>query len=195
MSSKTNPKRTIVPNKNQQKSKAPLIIWSAIVAGVIGLGYLLFLSIRGPVAIEDVVTLLRQPRGHDDTQTYEESLPPAGGLHKGIWQNCGIYDEPIDGANAVHSLEHGALWIAYQPTLSDADVQALQDIARSNNFLLLSPYPGLSSPIVLTVWEVQLELDSVDDNRIADFIAQYQGGRTTPERGATCSGGVGAPIN
>ena len=187
-------RRTIPTNNRQQTSKRPFIIWSVIAAGIIGLGYLLFLSIRGPAVIDDVVTFLRQPRGHDNAQKYEGPLPPVGGIHKDIWQNCGIYDEPIDTSNAVHSLEHGAVWIAYQPSLSDADVDTLRDIARGDAFLILSPYPELQSLIVLTAWEVQLELDSADDGRITDFITQYRVGRATPERGAACSRGIGTPI-
>ena len=58
----------------------------------------------------------------------------------------------------------------------------------------MSPYPGLQSPIVLTAWEVQLELESADDERIPDFVERYQQGPTTPERGAPCWDGVGTPI-
>ena len=194
MPSRVKPRQSNAVSKKQQKASRPYLIWSAIAIGVIGLGYLLFLSLRGPMPIEGIATFLRQPRGHDNEQTYEGTLPPIGGLHSEVWQNCGIYDEPIDAANAVHSLEHGAVWIAYQPDLDDADVATLQDWARGESHMLLSPYPDLQSPVVLTAWEVQLEADSVDDKRIPDFIEQYLQGPTTPERGASCANGVGTPI-
>jgi hypothetical protein len=50
---------------------------------------------------------------------YDQDLgiPPAGGPHNPSWQNCGFYDELVRDENAVHSLEHGAVWITYQPDL------------------------------------------------------------------------------
>ena len=39
--------------------------------------------------------------------------PPAGGDHNAIWLNCGIYDQPVPNENAVHALEHGAVWVTY----------------------------------------------------------------------------------
>jgi hypothetical protein len=96
--------------------------------------------------------------------------------------------------NAVHSLEHGAMWLTYQPDLPQEDIDVLRDAVRGEDYALMSPYPGLKSPVVLTAWETQLELDSVDDQRIGEFVDRYQQGPTTPEPGASCIGGVGTPI-
>jgi hypothetical protein len=48
--------------------------------------------------------------------------------------------------------------------------------------------------VVLTAWGLQLEVNSVTDRRIADFVSRYQRGPQTPERGGSCAGGVGEPI-
>src|SRR5262245_10038941 len=48
--------------------------------------------------------------------SYIES-PPIGGAHNVVWQNCGIYEMPIHNEHAVHSMEHGAVWITYRPGL------------------------------------------------------------------------------
>lgn len=175
-----------------------IIIVAAIVLGLGGLGYLIYLNVREPPPIRDVMTFARPSRGHDNSIQYPEAdLPPAGGTHYDQWQVCGIYDEPVAPENAVHSLEHGAVWITYSPELSAGDITELKSIARGNNFVLMSPYQGLKSPIVLTAWGLQLEVDSVNDNRIEQFIERYQVGPQTPERGATCGpgngGGVGQP--
>lgn len=120
-------------------------------------------------------------------------LPPMGGVHDPAWQNCGIYTEPIRSANAVHSLEHGAVWVAYHPDLVAEDVQTLTTKLTNRPYTILSPVPDLASPVVLTAWGIQLELDDPDDERFDVFLAKYVQGPQTPEPGATCSGAVGVP--
>lgn len=117
--------------------------------------------------------------------------PPVGGNHDPKWQNCGFYDAPVRNENAVHSLEHGAVWIAYHPDLPAAETDALRQLTLVNDRLLVSPYPGLDAPIVLSSWDRQLRLESVDDPRLFAFIDAYSD--QAPEPGVTCQGGVGAP--
>ena len=153
-------------------------------------GYIIFLAVRPD--IEGVVTFGSQDRTHDIQVIFPESaLPPVGGAHHPTWLNCGIYLEEVPVSNAVHSLEHGAVWVAYDPTLPAADIADLRDMVRGDGFVLLSPYPGLQSPVVATAWTAQLELDGVADARLPDFIGRFKG--KGPEAGATCSGGVGDP--
>jgi hypothetical protein len=119
--------------------------------------------------------------------------PPAGGEHNPVWQNCGFYEEPISDENAVHSLEHGAVWITYQPDLSEDQISTLRDLAESQTYILVSPYPGLDSPVVASAWGKQLQLESADDPALEQFISAYRQGPQTPEPGAACTGGTGQP--
>lgn len=127
---------------------------------------------------------------HQVTPVDYPQSPPAGGAHHPTWQQCGVYSAPIVDEHAVHSLEHGAIWITYQPELGSAEVEKLANITRQSGYRLLSPYPGIDSPIILTGWGVQLKLDSADNPRLMQFISKYEQGPTTPELGATCGGGV-----
>jgi len=198
MSKKPSSSRAKKQSEKQSNKWRSLLLWGLPVLGVIGLGYLLYLGLRDPVpeeVIEGVVDHPHQERDHVDEKIEAGDLPPVGGSHSPVWQNCGIYDEPIAVENGTHSLEHGALWIAYQPELPQEDIETLRDKSRGEAFVLLAPYPGLKSPIVLTAWETQLELDSVVDDRLDEFIDIYQQGPTTPERGASCQDGVGTPIS
>lgn len=129
-----------------------------------------------------------------DDVDYGTSRPPMGGPHDPVWQDCGFYDAPVRNENVVHSLEHGAVWVTYSETLADDDVAALRSLAGEHSYLLVSPYPGLSGPLVATAWGVQLELDGVDDDRLEVFIARYLQGPQTPEPGAACSGGTSATL-
>jgi hypothetical protein len=124
--------------------------------------------------------------------TYKED-PPLGGQHNVVWQNCGIYDTPIHNEHAVHSMEHGAIWITYRPGLPSGQLETLRTLA-SDDFMLLSPYPGLRSPIVASAWNHQMTFTDASDGRLRTFIAEYKNNpQTTPEFGAPCAGGTSAP--
>jgi hypothetical protein len=114
--------------------------------------------------------------------------PPAGGPHDPSWQRCMVYDAPVRNENAVHSQEHGAVWITYQPDLAESDREILAELAEGQQYLLISPYPGLEDPVVASAWGAQLRLDDVNDPRLRAFIDRYAG--NGPERGATCDTGV-----
>ena len=171
------------------------IILGAILLGFAGLAFIMYLNVRPERPIEGIVQFPRPARGHDDTLVFDDlEVPPAGGEHFNVWQNCGIYAEPVQTGNAVHSMEHGALWITYQPDLPNDQVQELGQLVRNQTFLLLSPFPEQRSPIVLTAWGFQLEVDSAEDGRIEQFIERYRLGPTTPELGGACTQGVGVPL-
>ena len=128
----------------------------------------------------------------EGTVDYAQS-PPAGGEHNPIWQNCGFYEEPVRNENAVHSLEHGAVWITYLPDLPQDEIERVRDLAQNNSYVLASPYPDQDSPVVATAWGKQLTLESAEDSDLERFVNAYSQGPQTPEKGATCSGGVGDP--
>ena len=98
-----------------------------------------------------------------------------------------------DAENAVHSQEHGAVWITYQPDLPESDREALAQLAEDQPYLLISPYPGLEDPVVASAWGAQLRLDDVNDPRLQAFIDRYAG--NGPERGATCDTGVETTVD
>ena len=132
------------------------------------------------------------------TVSYDR-VPPAGGAHNATPLNCGVYSQPVPNENAVHSLEHGAVWITYQPTLSADQIALLQQLVTSSyvgseRYLILSPYAGIPSPIVATAWGIQLDIPQASDPRLADFMHQYAGGGQGGEPGGPCTGGVGTPV-
>ncbi len=152
----------------------------------------------GPVAptttIEGVQSYDGLTQNHVTGDVNYPQSPPVGGDHDSRWQNCGVYDTPVRNENAVHSLEHGAVWLAYRPDLAADQVEVLRAFARSHTHILVSPYQGLTEAVVATAWGKQLRLDSVTDPRLALFVATYEEGPQTPELGATCSGADGSPI-
>jgi Protein of unknown function (DUF3105) len=114
--------------------------------------------------------------------------PPVGGPHDPSWQRCGVYDAPVKPEHAVHSMEHGAVWITYRPDLAAADVEFLKSVVAGKRYLLVSPYPGLTDPIVASAWGAQLRLADPRDPRLTEFLDRYAG--RGPESGANCDIGV-----
>jgi hypothetical protein len=116
--------------------------------------------------------------------------PPAGGPHSQVWLRCGVYDEQIPNVNAVHSMEHGAVWITYRPDLPQADVETVKKLQLVNSaFILISPFPGLPAPVVASAWGLQLKADRVDDPRLKAFVQAYAGGGQGGEPGKRCDDG------
>ncbi len=144
-----------------------------------------------PTPIDGLETFANEP-SHVTTAVAYPQTPPAGGPHSPVWLDCGVYDRAVPNENAVHSLEHGAVWATYDPTLPAAEVAALV-AALPAEHVVVSPYPGLDSPIVLTAWNVQLRPASAGDPRIPAFAAAYRNGPTAPEPGESCSGALEAP--
>jgi hypothetical protein len=175
--------------------------WLWIVAGLALVGLLIIAFVLttggqlGPVGeIAGVQTFADIAAGHQEGPITYAQTPPAGGPHNPAWQNCGTYNLPVANENAVHSLEHGAVWITYRPDLSPESIEQLKSIARGRGYVLLSPYPDLPSPVVASAWGVQLAVDSADDPRLPQFIRKYVQGPQTPEPGAPCFGGVSSAI-
>lgn len=126
---------------------------------------------------------------------YDQS-PPFGGPHDGAWADCtGIaYPTAVRSENMVHGLEHGAVWIAYNPDkVQGPDLDKLRAKVEGQLFTMLSPYPGLDRPISLQSWGHQLKLDSAGDERIDQFIKSLKRNKYQyPEPNATCTPSPGS---
>jgi len=130
----------------------------------------------------------------NDPVTYTTS-PPAGGNHDPGWQNCGFYTIVVPNEQAVHSLEHGAVWITYTDDASQADLDALAALAAANTHVLVTKYDGeQDTSLVATAWGRQIALTSATDPVLAQFMDTYMfDGPTIPEPGVTCASAYGIP--
>jgi Protein of unknown function (DUF3105) len=179
--------------KQSSSSLAPWLIGGAF--AVVAVGLFVSLVSRGGLSnIEGLQTFGSPSRGHTAAPVSYAQTPPVGGDHSATWQNCGIYDTPVPNELGVHSMEHGAVWITYQPDLPAATVEQLRNLARGRGYTLLSPYEGLPQPIFASAWGVQISATDASDPRLNQFISRYIQGPQTPEPGAVCTGGLGSPI-
>jgi hypothetical protein len=181
----------------KRKRSGRIWIWSLSALAVVAIGGIVAVTVFGNQQIVEA-------RQIDGLQTFEndathvagtvdyEQTPPAGGPHNAVWMNCGVYNEPVPNENAVHDLEHGAVWATYDPSLPQSEVDALI-AAMPDTYAVVSPYEGLDSPIVLSAWDAQVAIDSPEDPRIDAFIERFWQSSTAPEPGAPCTGGIDAP--
>lgn len=177
--------------KERQRKIRIYTIVGAVVLAVVAALVIAFLADRENV--EGVVEFDDLSRDHTEEPVEYEQSPPVGGAHSATPLTCGVYPDPVTDENAVHSLEHGAVWITYQPDLDEQDVTALNALVLSQDdttqgYLILSPYEDQPEPIMMSAWGRQLVPDSVDDPRIQEFIDQYVLGRQAPETGSPCQG-------
>lgn len=138
-------------------------------------------STRPPIAGVETFAV---DAGHSEAPTYPH-VPPVGGIHNPVWQPCAFYDQPVPNEKAVHSLEHGAIWITFRPDLPAAQIEGLATLARSRKDVLVSRWDnGLPAPVVVTGWGRQLRLESTTDPRLMEFVRLYA--NQGPEINAPC---------
>ncbi len=106
-----------------------------------------------------------------DPVTYTET-PPAGGPHDPVWEDCGVYTQQIRNENACTPSSTAPCGSptgpARRPPTSRPSQTALGSVKDKKT--ILSPYPGLPAPVVVTVWNAQLDLKGASDPRLAQFL-------------------------
>ncbi|MFD5254619.1 DUF3105 domain-containing protein [Streptomyces bobili] len=147
---------------------------------------------KKPVSGEKSWDAAKLGRNHVEAAVTYPMNPPVGGDHHQAWMTCEgtVYTKAVPDVNAVHSLEHGAVWVTYNDKAVDADVEKLAGKVSRTPYTLMSPNPDQAGPIMLSAWGHQLSVDTAADPRIDQFITKYVQGAQTPEPGAACSGGL-----
>jgi hypothetical protein len=125
-----------------------------------------------------------------DQRVAYDQAPPFGGPHDNAWAVCTgmVYPTAVRNENMVHSLEHGAVWIAYNPDkIKGKALDTLKAKVEGKPYMLMSPYPGLDKPISLQSWGHQLKLTSATDSRIEEFIKSLRSNPyQSPEKDGSC---------
>jgi len=165
-----------------------------VVLTILVFGGIIYASIESSPSkdIDGLETFSRTDRTHTNQPVEYERTPPVGGPHTPTWLACNgeVYDQPVDIEKAVHSLEHGAVWITYQPNLATSTVVKLKE--NVGRYTFMSPLSEQDAPIKLTAWGNQLSVKSVNDPRIGEFLSAFRKGPQTPEPGANCDTPQGA---
>ncbi|MFC0005969.1 DUF3105 domain-containing protein [Micromonospora siamensis] len=202
-------RKPVTPVKvSQGRSWGPIGVIAAVCLLAIGIiGYGVYASVQGSkpwekraADIDGVVDYRAKDKelvkggNHQQGPIKYTVLPPVAGPHNPAWQNCmgDVYDAPIANEHAVHSLEHGTVWITYRPDLPADQVAKLKEKVVGKEKLMLSPYEGLDKPIALQAWGYQLKVDNADDKRIDEFIKTLRVNASIEGPNALCTQGVTA---
>ena len=140
--------------------------------------------------IDGVLAYRVDSNEHTEEPLDYQLVPPVGGEHFPVPATCGFYEpgtEPTDEL-LVHDLEHGAVWVAYDPGIEEAQLTALSALVAQQAKVTATPLEGLESALVVSAWARQLPLESVDDPRLVQFIETYRNSDNAPEPGAACQG-------
>lgn len=121
------------------------------------------------------------------TSSKWNTVPPTSGPHYQIPVVYGVYDQPVNQAQLVHNLEHGAVEIQYGTHVPPATVQELRTFAQANpRGMVLAPYPVLGDRIALGAWVVHdpskpaegtaylAKCTAFDEKAFSAFLAAYQ---------------------
>lgn len=159
----------------------PLVLAIVVVGAIVVRTPLGFTTSDDPL-LGDAVS--SGPASHvADGSLSADALPPTGGPHSSVPQRVASYDSPIEDGNAIHALEHGVVWISYQPDLLTADdIEALERVRSDfSRDVILSPRPANSDAVVAASWERRLILDDVDSELLREFVATNR--NRSPEPG------------
>ncbi|MBT2468555.1 DUF3105 domain-containing protein [Streptomyces sp. ISL-66] len=189
--------------RDRRNKAIAITVSAAVVTGLIGFGAWVMIdqqnkkdekvaAAKAPVDGEQTWDAAKLGRKHVDTPVKYEMNPPVGGDHSPRWMNCNgdVYKNQLPEVNAVHSLEHGAVWVTYNEKADGADVEKLAGTVAKTPYTLMSPDKEQAGTIMLSAWGKQLTVDKADDPRVAQFFTKYVQGPQTPEPGAACTNGL-----
>ncbi len=115
-----------------------------------------------------------ESRSHvpDGTRITYNSNPPAAGEHYATTAHAGIYDKAPEDGNLVHSLEHGAVILWYNPKLlSKEKIETLKNIFNQTvGKGIMASRESMDVPVAVSSWGRVLKLKTIDMKQIKAFF-------------------------
>lgn len=98
--------------------------------------------------------------------------PPVSGPHDGEPADWGYYDQELPDIKAIHNLEHGGIWVSYQPeVLSNEQKEELKKLAKKyDQRLIVSPRAENDSKIAIASWRRSEKADSLNLDIVNQFL-------------------------
>lgn len=103
------------------------------------------------------------------------SDPPTSGPHYPTPANKGVHDSPLPDEILIHNLEHGYIWVAYKPDISQEIKDKLKKFVEDDDWkMVMAPRPQNDAPIALMAWGRHLKLEDFDEDQIKKFRNAYR---------------------
>ncbi len=155
---------------------------------VLGFGLYLYLKPAAPKPklgqTYAIASRTHIPEGSNTHPPYN-SNPPSSGDHWPTPATCKVYTEEIPDEAALHSLEHGAVWISYKDKNDKDTIKRLTGLAAGGGGkILLIPRSKDDSKIAVGSWGRVMKLEKYDEQKIKDYIRYYR--NASPEPTAGC---------
>lgn len=148
-----------------------------IVLGALALGGWRWVASLAPVGADRSQSFPNLGREHVPAGTIVQynSNPPTSGSHYSEWVSEKFYDKEIPDGHLVHNLEHGDVWISYNPRIAPEIKSRLKKFASSK--VVITARFGNEKDISLAAWtrldNFNLENGVLDEARVSDFIKRY----------------------
>lgn len=181
------------PKKSQPRGLVGKLVWIVLVVGILGGAVVLAIDVVQPEpppppeleAVETTTDMGAQHLAPGEPAPVYNSDPPTSGPHSATPAPCGIYRQPVPDVAYLHSMEHGAIVVQYDPDLSQDQIEELEEIGRDvGGEIIVAPRPDNPAPLALTAWTKRLLLDVVDADVIGGFEREF--GNRSPEPAAQC---------
>lgn len=116
------------------------------------------------------------------TQIDYERVPPLSGPHYTSTTDAGFYEQTPPLGELVHTLEHGAVIIYYDPAeTTDAANESLRQFASEHTgtwrsvVAVPNPNDDPEATYVVTAWEHRLYMNDYDARTVHAFLSEYLG--------------------
>ena len=159
-----------------------IVIWVMILGAIVVAGWFGIQALT-PESLEDDYSSVMRSEGsshvQEETRVIYQSNPPTSGNHWATPLRDGIYDMQKPDEGAIHSLEHGRIWITYKPDIGKEAIDAIKNVLKGQFGIIMSPRAANETDIALAAW---MRLDTfdlnedgtVDTKRILDFAQRYR---------------------
>lgn len=112
----------------------------------------------------------------NEAPEYGGEEPPTSGNH-GEPIPKGAYTTELPDYNTIHNLEHGYVYISYQPDLPQDEIDKLSglffkpysNLEFAPTKVIMAPRAANTSPIIMSSWNRSLVFDSYDEQQMMDY--------------------------
>ena len=173
--------------------KMGTILLALLVIGIVGFGIVKFFesqTVKGEDFSQAIPIMEASHMQIGSSLPEYTSNPPSSGPHYGQTAKTGSRDKEIPDQHLIHNLEHGDIWIAYHPRISETMQNQLKKFGASK--VVVTPREANETDVALVAWgridTFNIENNLLDKQRIRDFIKRNI--NRGPERVGPQAGGV-----